>query len=174
MYLRGQPDEIVDRQLVAESHRVLLASVLGSNEAAKDNILYSYNGNINGFSATLDEEQAITLSNLPQVLFVFINHWISDLTERRCQWQKHAACFKFHDSAGVYPAIRCNQNNQLYQILFCYERGTLKSVPCLPQYSKCKKTLQRLQFNKLYKCKKLCSSQFKHTQPSKFVFDLES
>lgn len=71
VYLGGQHNENVDRQLVAGSHHELLASVRGSNEAAKDNILYSYSRNINGFVATLDEEQALTLSNLPHVLFVF-------------------------------------------------------------------------------------------------------
>jgi len=71
VYLGGQHNENVDCQLVAESHHELQALVQGSNEAAKDNILYSYSRNINGFAATLDEDQALTLSNLPQVLFVF-------------------------------------------------------------------------------------------------------
>ena len=71
VYLGGQHDENVDRQLVVESHHELLALVRGSNEAAKHNILYSYSRNINGFVATLNEEKALTLSNLPHVLFVF-------------------------------------------------------------------------------------------------------
>lgn len=82
VYLGGQHDGNLGHQLVADSHHELLGSVLGSKEVAKDAIFYSYTRCINGFAATLDDDQALALSQLPQVLSVFVNRARSPQTTR--------------------------------------------------------------------------------------------
>ncbi|GLJ43047.1 hypothetical protein SUGI_0893590 [Cryptomeria japonica] len=52
------------------THIQTLASVLGSEEAAKSAILYSYKHTVNGFSAKLTPEQVDALSKMPGVLQV--------------------------------------------------------------------------------------------------------
>ncbi|CAN1336852.1 Subtilisin-like protease SBT5.4 [Linum perenne] len=59
-------------QAVTESHYNLLGSLLGS-ERARDALGYSYTWNINGFSATLEEEEAAQLSKQPGVVSVFLD-----------------------------------------------------------------------------------------------------
>jgi len=73
VYLGGQHDESLEHELVADSHHGLLGSILGSKETAKEAIFYSYTRSINGFAATLEEKHAHALSELPQVLSVFVN-----------------------------------------------------------------------------------------------------
>lgn len=73
VYLGGQHDETLEHELVADSHHELLASVLGSKEAANEAIFYSYTRCMNGFAALLEDEHAQALSELPQVLSVFVN-----------------------------------------------------------------------------------------------------
>jgi len=73
VYLGGQHDENLEHQLVADSHHELLESILGSKEAAKEAIFYSYTRCMNGFAARLEEEHAHALSELPRVLSVFVN-----------------------------------------------------------------------------------------------------
>ncbi|KAJ4982426.1 hypothetical protein NE237_033263 [Protea cynaroides] len=66
-------------ELVADSHYKFLASFLGSTQKAKDAIFYSYTRHINGFAATLEEEEAKKITNHPSVVSVFKNR----------RWQLH-------------------------------------------------------------------------------------
>ncbi|KAH9296743.1 hypothetical protein KI387_028425 [Taxus chinensis] len=65
VYLERTSDEDPEN-----THIQTLASVLGSEEAAKNAILYSYKHTVNGFSAKLTPEQVDALSKLPGVLQV--------------------------------------------------------------------------------------------------------
>ncbi|EFJ08848.1 hypothetical protein SELMODRAFT_235873 [Selaginella moellendorffii] len=51
----------------------VLASVLGSPDAAKDAILYHYKHSMHGFSAKLTADQAKAISELPGVLQVHVS-----------------------------------------------------------------------------------------------------
>ncbi|KAH9317964.1 hypothetical protein KI387_019733 [Taxus chinensis] len=73
VYLGGVHEEGLGSRLLAHSHFELLSSVLGSKKAAKDSILYSYGKSLNGFAATLEEEQVLALSKHPGVISVFPN-----------------------------------------------------------------------------------------------------
>ncbi|KAJ6885835.1 hypothetical protein NC651_026483 [Populus alba x Populus x berolinensis] len=56
-----------------ESHYDLLGSCLKSKEKAKEAIFYSYTSHINGFAATLEDDEVDQLSNRPEVVSVFPN-----------------------------------------------------------------------------------------------------
>ncbi|KDP29034.1 hypothetical protein JCGZ_16423 [Jatropha curcas] len=58
---------------VTNSHYEFLSSFLGSTEKAKDAIFYSYQRNINGFAAFLEEEEAAEIAKHPKVVSVFLN-----------------------------------------------------------------------------------------------------
>ncbi|XP_015962079.1 subtilisin-like protease Glyma18g48580 [Arachis duranensis] len=62
-----------DMEAATNSHFDLLASVLGSNEKAKEVMIYSYNKHINGFSALLEEEEAALIAIKPNVVSVFLS-----------------------------------------------------------------------------------------------------
>ncbi|XP_066323403.1 subtilisin-like protease SBT3.9 [Miscanthus floridulus] len=59
-----------DPSMVTTSHHDVLASVLGSKEAALKSIVYSYKHGFSGFAAMLTEAQAEELSSLDGVVFV--------------------------------------------------------------------------------------------------------
>ncbi|WVZ06704.1 hypothetical protein V8G54_020050 [Vigna mungo] len=63
----------VDLQIATDSHYNLLASVLGSEEKAKEAVIYSYNKHINGFAAMLEEEEAADIGKKPNVVSVFLS-----------------------------------------------------------------------------------------------------
>ncbi|XP_038904154.1 subtilisin-like protease SBT5.4 [Benincasa hispida] len=69
----GLNPSAIDAQLATESHYNLLGSLLGSNEAAKEAIFYSYNRHINGFAAVLDQKVASDLTKHPDVVSVHEN-----------------------------------------------------------------------------------------------------
>lgn len=73
MYLAGEHDENLDRQLVIQSHQQILGTIARSDDATPGDILYSYSRSMNGFAATLNEADALALSQLPQVLFLFVS-----------------------------------------------------------------------------------------------------
>ncbi|XVE50924.1 hypothetical protein DITRI_Ditri01bG0202400 [Diplodiscus trichospermus] len=77
VYLGGHTHGInptsVDLDHVTNSHYELLGSLVGSTEAAKEKIFYSYTQNINGFAAILDEEEAAQIAKHPNVVSVFLN-----------------------------------------------------------------------------------------------------
>ncbi|CAM0951913.1 unnamed protein product [Alopecurus aequalis] len=62
-----------NQERARNSHYQLLGSVLGSEEKAQDAIFYSYTKYINGFAATLEEEDAMEISKHPSVISVFPN-----------------------------------------------------------------------------------------------------
>uniref|UniRef100_A0A803LYM1 Uncharacterized protein n=2 Tax=Chenopodium quinoa TaxID=63459 RepID=A0A803LYM1_CHEQI len=62
-----------DLELVENSHHNFLASFVGSQDKAKEAIFYSYQMNINGFAAILDDEQAAEIAKHPGVVSVFPN-----------------------------------------------------------------------------------------------------
>ncbi|PIN25611.1 Cucumisin [Handroanthus impetiginosus] len=62
-----------DYDRVTESHYEFLESFLGSPDKAKEAIFYSYTRHINGFAATLEDEEALKISKDPKVVSVFLN-----------------------------------------------------------------------------------------------------
>ncbi|CAN6204801.1 unnamed protein product [Urochloa humidicola] len=62
-----------NRERARRSHHELLGSVLRSEARARDAIFYSYTRYINGFAATLEEDEAAELSRHPRVVSVFPN-----------------------------------------------------------------------------------------------------
>ncbi|KAK1296854.1 Subtilisin-like protease SDD1 [Acorus calamus] len=67
----GKEATLLDYELATDSHYELLGSVLGSEDKAKDAIIYSYNKFINGFSAVLEEEEAMAIAESPNVVSIF-------------------------------------------------------------------------------------------------------
>ncbi|KAJ1703480.1 hypothetical protein LUZ63_003259 [Rhynchospora breviuscula] len=55
-------DLLLQRTTIANSHFKLLGSILGTLQAARDAIFYSYTKNINGFAAKIDKETADKIS----------------------------------------------------------------------------------------------------------------
>ncbi|GMY36573.1 subtilisin-like protease SBT5.4 [Fagus crenata] len=72
-HAHGPEVSAADLDRVTDSHYDFLGSFLGSHEKAKDAIIYSYQRNINGFSATLEEEIAAEIAKHPKVVSVFLN-----------------------------------------------------------------------------------------------------
>ncbi|KAF7142287.1 hypothetical protein RHSIM_Rhsim05G0181300 [Rhododendron simsii] len=73
VHSHGLKDAMASVRKVKESHNEFLASFLGSTEKAKESIFYSYTRDINGFAATLDEEEAAAIAMHPNVVSVFLN-----------------------------------------------------------------------------------------------------
>eukprot|EP00252_Welwitschia_mirabilis_P014947 TRINITY_DN3302_c0_g1_i6.p1 TRINITY_DN3302_c0_g1~~TRINITY_DN3302_c0_g1_i6.p1 ORF type:complete len:196 (-),score=40.48 TRINITY_DN3302_c0_g1_i6:16-603(-) len=72
VYLGGQEEDL-EHNVVADYHHELLASVLGSKDKAKNAIFYSYTHAVNGFAAHLEDDHVLALSDLPEVISVFVN-----------------------------------------------------------------------------------------------------
>ncbi|KAK4734794.1 hypothetical protein R3W88_009055 [Solanum pinnatisectum] len=68
---RRQHDDI---ELTTSAHHQILSSVLGSQEAARDSIIYSYKHGFSGFAARLTKSQAKKIAELPDVVHVIPNH----------------------------------------------------------------------------------------------------
>ncbi|KAL6990592.1 hypothetical protein U1Q18_008709 [Sarracenia purpurea var. burkii] len=73
VHSHGIEDAMVIDSKVTDSHYEFLASFLGSKEKAKESIFYSYTREINGFGATLEEEEAAAIAMHPSVVSVFPN-----------------------------------------------------------------------------------------------------
>ncbi|XP_042501347.1 subtilisin-like protease SBT3.3 isoform X2 [Macadamia integrifolia] len=58
---------------IVMSHHEMLAKLLGSKEAAKNSILYSYKHGFSGFAASLTDSQAKVIADFPGVVRVFPN-----------------------------------------------------------------------------------------------------
>ncbi|XVF53195.1 hypothetical protein PTKIN_Ptkin05aG0080800 [Pterospermum kingtungense] len=71
-----------DPKLITESHHDLLATIVGSKEAAADSMVYSYKHGFSGFAAKLTESQAKMVSELPGVIHVMPNRFHSLQTTR--------------------------------------------------------------------------------------------
>ncbi|XP_043695404.1 subtilisin-like protease SBT3.9 [Telopea speciosissima] len=59
--------------IAVKSHHDMLATLLGSKEAAKNSILYSYKHGFSGFAATLSDSQAKAVADMPGIVRVFPN-----------------------------------------------------------------------------------------------------
>lgn len=70
---RGGAALASSQERAKNSHHEFLGSFLGSKEKARDAIFYSYTKYINGFAATLEEEEAMEISKHPSVISVFPN-----------------------------------------------------------------------------------------------------
>ncbi|KAL2317005.1 hypothetical protein Fmac_030881 [Flemingia macrophylla] len=71
-----------DLEIATNYHHDLLASVLGSDEMAKEAMMYSYNKHINGFAALLEEEEASEIAKNPNVVSIFLSKEHKLLTTR--------------------------------------------------------------------------------------------
>nr|XP_010942695.1 subtilisin-like protease SBT5.3 [Elaeis guineensis] len=69
----GPHATVEDYKRVTDSHHEFLGSFLGSKEKAREEMFYSYTKYINGFAATLEEEEAKRISKHPEVISVFEN-----------------------------------------------------------------------------------------------------
>ncbi|WOH03087.1 hypothetical protein DCAR_0522479 [Daucus carota subsp. sativus] len=69
----GKSVSSADLDRVTESHYKFLQSFLTRTEEAKDCIFYSYTRHINGFAATLDDEEAAQIARHPNVVSIFPN-----------------------------------------------------------------------------------------------------
>ncbi|OIT32039.1 PREDICTED: subtilisin-like protease SBT5.3 [Nicotiana attenuata] len=69
----GKEVSSIDYDRVRDSHHEFLGSYLGSTDKAKEAIFYSYTKHINGFSAMLEDDEAVEISKHPQVVSVFLN-----------------------------------------------------------------------------------------------------
>ncbi|RHN47211.1 putative cucumisin [Medicago truncatula] len=72
-HVHGPTPSSVDLETATYSHYDLLGSILGSHEEAEEAIIYSYNKQINGFAAILEEEEAAQLAKNPKVVSVFLS-----------------------------------------------------------------------------------------------------
>ncbi|KAA8526651.1 hypothetical protein F0562_008145 [Nyssa sinensis] len=72
VHSHGPEVSSIDFDQVTESHYDFLGSFLGRKKA-KDVVFYSYTRHINGFAATLEEEEAAEIAKHPKVVSVFLN-----------------------------------------------------------------------------------------------------
>ncbi|CAH8319524.1 unnamed protein product [Eruca vesicaria subsp. sativa] len=71
-----------DPKLVTDSHHELLGSLLGSKEASRESMIYSYRHGFSGFAAKLTSSQAKELSEHPHVVHVTRSKNMKLLTTR--------------------------------------------------------------------------------------------
>ncbi|KAG6653391.1 subtilisin-like protease SBT3.7 isoform X4 [Carya illinoinensis] len=69
-------------ELVQDSHHEILSNIIGSSEAAKESILYSYKHGFSGFAAALTESQAKQIADFPGVIRVVRNRVLNLQTTR--------------------------------------------------------------------------------------------
>ncbi|KAI8556333.1 hypothetical protein RHMOL_Rhmol05G0244700 [Rhododendron molle] len=162
----GLKDAMASVSKVKESHNEFLASFLGSTEKAKESIFYSYTRDINGFAATLDEEEAAAIARHPNVVSVFLNKgkhlhtthsWEFMLLEQNGVAQHHSLWIKAsygediiigNLDTGVWPESESFKDKGFGAIPakwkgFC-ENDTSTGVPCN------RKLIGARHFNKAY------------------------
>ncbi|XP_010263869.1 PREDICTED: subtilisin-like protease SBT3.9 [Nelumbo nucifera] len=71
-----------DSQLIQDSHHEVLSTLLGSQEAARASILYSYKHGFSGFAAVLSQSQAKAIADFPGVIRVVPNRILNVHTTR--------------------------------------------------------------------------------------------
>ncbi|KAL9296365.1 hypothetical protein ACSQ67_022261 [Phaseolus vulgaris] len=71
-----------EQQLVEDSHLDILSRILGSKDAARKSILYSYKHGFSGFAAVLSQPQARLIADFPGVVRVIPNKILSLHTTR--------------------------------------------------------------------------------------------
>ncbi|KAK9057892.1 hypothetical protein SSX86_022731 [Deinandra increscens subsp. villosa] len=69
----GGVDQELEASKIKDSHSDFLVSILGSKERADEAMIYSYNKQFNGFAAMLDEKDAATIAEHPDVVTVIQN-----------------------------------------------------------------------------------------------------
>ncbi|KAK7262053.1 hypothetical protein RJT34_29613 [Clitoria ternatea] len=72
-HAHGEGVTDADLDQVTKIHHEFLESYVGSAEKAKEAIIHSYTWHINGFAATLEEEEAADIAKHPDVVSVFLN-----------------------------------------------------------------------------------------------------
>ncbi|XWS38124.1 hypothetical protein CRYUN_Cryun19dG0103400 [Craigia yunnanensis] len=90
-----------DPKLITDSHHDLLATIVGSKEAAADSMVYSYKHGFSGFAAKLTESQAKKISELPGVIHVMANRFHSLQTTRTWDYldiSSHSPFNLLHDT----------------------------------------------------------------------------
>ncbi|XP_010271499.1 PREDICTED: subtilisin-like protease SBT3.9 isoform X2 [Nelumbo nucifera] len=71
-----------DYQLTQDSHHEILSTLLGSKQAARESILYSYKHGFSGFAALLTQSQAKLIADFPGVVRVIPNRILRVHTTR--------------------------------------------------------------------------------------------
>ncbi|KAH6789400.1 hypothetical protein C2S51_004406 [Perilla frutescens var. frutescens] len=71
VYMGARPND--EPELLENSHHELLSGILGSKEASRGSILYSYKHGFSGFAAFLTRDQAKLIAGLPGVVRVIPN-----------------------------------------------------------------------------------------------------
>ncbi|PWZ39372.1 Subtilisin-like protease SBT3.6 [Zea mays] len=94
--------------LVRDAHHGMLAALLGSEQAARDAILYSYRHGFSGFAATLTDSQAARLADSPGVVRVVRNR-VLDLHTTR-SWDFMRVMSPSH-SAGILSNSRLGEDS---------------------------------------------------------------
>ncbi|EEF37350.1 Xylem serine proteinase 1 precursor, putative [Ricinus communis] len=69
----SEPSSTLDDSGITNSYYELLGSCMKSKEKAKEAIFYSYTSYINGFAATLEDEEVDEIAKRPEVVSVFPN-----------------------------------------------------------------------------------------------------
>ncbi|XP_044488065.1 subtilisin-like protease SBT3.6 isoform X3 [Mangifera indica] len=83
VYIVYMGDRGYDESLLTQDlHHEILSNILGSNEAAKESLLYSYKHGFSGFAAILTESQAKLIADIPHVARVIPNKILSLQTTR--------------------------------------------------------------------------------------------
>ncbi|MCI15502.1 subtilisin-like protease-like, partial [Trifolium medium] len=72
-HTHGEGVTELDFHRVTETHHEFLQSYVGSYEKAKEAMIYSYTRNINGFAAILEEKEAASIAEHPEVVSVLLN-----------------------------------------------------------------------------------------------------
>ncbi|WJZ83269.1 hypothetical protein VitviT2T_002966 [Vitis vinifera] len=80
VYMGERPHD--EPELIEDSHHQILSNLLGSEEAAKESILYHYKHGFSGFAAVLTESQAKVIADFPGVVRVVPNRILSLQTTR--------------------------------------------------------------------------------------------
>lgn len=83
VYIVYMGDKLLDEPQQAENtHHEILFNFLGSKEAAKESILYSYKHGFSGFAAVLSQSQAKLIADHPEVVRVIPNRILNLYTTR--------------------------------------------------------------------------------------------
>eukprot|EP01018_Ginkgo_biloba_P017621 Gb_20614 [translate_table: standard] len=92
VYLGGREEE-VEEEIIVLSHHQMLSSVLGSHEAARECILYSYTHAFNVFSVVLEPQQALAIS---RKLLLTALHLVVGNNEQLAEIRYEARCSSSH------------------------------------------------------------------------------
>ncbi|RZB53191.1 Subtilisin-like protease isoform A [Glycine soja] len=143
----GPSPTSLDLEIATHSHYDLLASVLGSEEKAKEAIIYSYNKHINGLAALLEEEEAADIAKNPNVVSVFLSkkHKLHttrsweflglDRNSKNSAWQKG----RFGENTiignidtGVWPESKSFSDNGFGSVPSKWRGGNVCQINKLP------------------------------------------